>query len=216
MPATRIAAAALAAAAVLSLPASAETSSQNLQPFDRLDLWGGYEVAVVIGDRDMVVFEGPQEGLARMSVSQIGDGVAIHPKRRPWYFFSSNSARGVVATVTMARPLAELEISRGVSANVDGGAMATLRLDVSTGGTIEIVGACAKLKLDVSTGGHLDAEGLACEDADVDASTGGYAAIHVTGSLNADASTGGDVEVRGAPATRNIDSSTGGAVRFVE
>jgi hypothetical protein len=86
------------------------------------------------------------------------------------------------------------------------------RLDVSSGGRVEIEGACGEIDAAVSSGGSLRADRLISQRGRLEASSGGQMDANVTSRVRANASSGGHIEISGAPADRDVNSSSGGHV----
>jgi hypothetical protein len=79
-------------------------------------------------------------------------------------------------------------------------------------GALQLVGACASLDASVSSGGHFSGEGLKCETAEVNASSGGHAEAFATRTAEGNASSGAHVTFYGNPAQIQKDSSSGGSI----
>jgi hypothetical protein len=82
----------------------------------------------------------------------------------------------------------------------------------SSGADAKVLGKTVKMYADASSGSDIDCRGLVSEDCEVKASSGSDAIVHVTGSIKARASSGGDIRYSGRPEHRDIDESSGGNV----
>jgi hypothetical protein len=89
---------------------------------------------------------------------------------------------------------------------------AAVSADASTSSMLKISGACTDAIFSSSTSAELDASALSCNSINADASTSGSIEAIAKKTLIAKASTSGDIDVRGAPATRDIKESTSGSV----
>jgi len=83
----------------------------------------------------------------------------------------------------------------------------------SSGADARVSGKTVTLHADASSGSDLDCSGLVSDDCEVRASSGSDASVHVTGTLKARASSGGDIYYTGKPSQRDVDESSGGDVR---
>jgi hypothetical protein len=83
----------------------------------------------------------------------------------------------------------------------------------SSAGDVELRGAVQNLTADVSTAGEVDAYDLDAGQVQAEASTAGTLKVSVDKSLNAHASTGGNIRYRGNPEKSITNSSTGGSVK---
>lgn len=101
--------------------------------------------------------------------------------------------------------------------HLDGVAIKASRVDVtSTGGSeVALHGTGAELHVDVSGGGHLTSD-IDSETADIEASGGSEIVLHASKSVRVRASGGSDVTIIGNPATRDVTTSGGSTVRFVD
>lgn len=82
----------------------------------------------------------------------------------------------------------------------------------SSGADAKISGKTGRMFADASSGSDLDCGGLVSEECEARASSGSDALVHVTGTLKARASSGGDVHYSGNPVSRDVDESSGGDV----
>lgn len=189
--------------------AVAETRMLERPAFDEIEVARGVELELVMGETQSIEIEGDAEDFDRLYV-EVEDGKLEIRSRGVSFFGRSPKFR---ARVT-ATALKGLYVNTGAEAQATEIAAGDFRLAASTGGHVEISGSCDALTADVSTGGEIDAEAFACRTANADASTGGHMTIHVSESLEADASTGGGVVVYGNPQNIDRDRSTGGSIEI--
>jgi len=86
-------------------------------------------------------------------------------------------------------------------------------IDASSAGDVVLEGKAKTLEIDVSSAGEVDAYSLESESVRANASSAGSAKISVSKDLHAQASSGGSIRYRGAPAKTNTNSSSGGSVK---
>jgi len=110
--------------------------------------------------------------------------------------------------------LKELKISSssGSDVQIDGLTAEFVSVVTSSGADAKVSGEVIRMFADASSGSDLDCRNLVAEDCEVRASSGSDAIVHVTGSIKARASSGGDVRYAGKPSLRDIDESSGGDV----
>lgn len=87
-----------------------------------------------------------------------------------------------------------------------------LEAECSTGSNVILSGQAREARLEGSTGSNLKGQELATGNCHMRATVGANVYASVAGSLEADASTGGNIIYYGAPAQTNIESSSGGNV----
>jgi hypothetical protein len=88
-----------------------------------------------------------------------------------------------------------------------------LEVDLSSGSSVKIKGECGVQDVDISSGASYQAIDLVSETADISASSGGSAKIHVTKELKAEASSGGNITYKGDPQETDIEKSISGSVK---
>lgn len=201
--------AAVAAAAIMTAPAFAETKTYALADFTRVSASAGVSVDIAVGGDYAVTATSSAEGLERLEIKAVDGELRIGRKpSKGWRW-----RRGDEVNVTVAMPALEsLDVSSGASVDATGVDAGAFAIDVSSGASVDIVGRCDALTVDVSSGGSIDAEQFECRTADASASSGGSADIFASESVNGDASSGGSVDVSGSPKTVNKDTSSGGSV----
>lgn len=91
---------------------------------------------------------------------------------------------------------------------------ANFGVDVSSGASVRMSGVCGGLTVSASSGAGVESEGLRCERATVNVSSGADVNAYTTVSATGNASSGGSVSFAGKPAEQNRTESSGGSVRF--
>lgn len=201
------AAVAVTTAALVALPAFAETRTYNLSGFDRIDVSAGIDVTFSQGPFSVRVDE-PDGNFDKLIVEVRGNTLKIG-RRNSWIDW-----RGVDYSATVSAPnLIGLDVSSGASFEGYSLSLRDLSVDVASGAGVELSGSCASLQLDISSGARFEGEGLKCETASVDASSGANADAFATRSASGNASSGGSVTFYGQPAQLAKDTSSGGSVR---
>ncbi|HNZ71827.1 MAG TPA: head GIN domain-containing protein [Prolixibacteraceae bacterium] len=108
----------------------------------------------------------------------------------------------------------ELEIKANSAADIKAEVYAnTIECYVASGADVELDGKASHFKGRADSGADLKAQDLTAETADVNSSSGANIQIAVTKSIDADASSGGNVEYFGKPQNENVHESSGGDVR---
>ena len=125
---------------------------------------------------------------------------------------ASSGADVDVTDVTSER--LELDASSGADIAVTGAVLGHAVISASSGSDIEISGTADAVEFDASSGSDIDAEHLVSNTVEAEASSGANLSVHATARIRVDASSGGDIEVSGNPADRDVDTSSGGDVSF--
>jgi hypothetical protein len=107
-----------------------------------------------------------------------------------------------------------IDISTSSAASIELSIVAqSVTVDASSAGDVVLEGSTKSIEVEVSSAGEVDAYALESETARASVSSGGSVKISVSKELNAQASSGGSIRYRGAPAKTNTNSSSGGSVK---
>lgn len=87
-----------------------------------------------------------------------------------------------------------------------------LVFEISSSADVIISGSTNKLSVSASSGSDFKGFDLKSKNCNVDVSSGADVEINVSGSLKADASSGGDIDYKGNPSHTNFNSSSGGDI----
>ena len=237
-------AALVAAIALAALPVGAqETRTLELAPFDRIAIASGIAAVVTVGPAQSVTVEAENaELLGRMKVDVragelraeidynwldtllsggfltgiFRDRPAIVIRiSTPALLGATSDSGSRVEIDTMSGEDISLEAASGSSlivAALDGGRVVA---ESSSGASLSVqAGTCERLDADSSSGASLDMASVQCGEVLADASSGASATVFARESIDAEASSGANVHVLGAPARSRVNSSSGGSVRI--
>ncbi|MEZ4946148.1 MAG: head GIN domain-containing protein [Cyclobacteriaceae bacterium] len=125
---------------------------------------------------------------------------------------SASSASNVFSEGTIKASIIEINASSAASVEIslDAGEVTA---DVSSAGDIVLEGRAKTFEAEASSAGDVDAYRLESESVRARANSAGSVKVTATKSLDARASSGGDVRYRGNPMKTNTDSSSGGSVK---
>lgn len=125
---------------------------------------------------------------------------------------SASSASNVFSEGTIKTSTIEINASSAASVEISLDAN-EVTADVSSAGDIVLEGRAKVLEAEASSAGDVDAYRLESESVRARANSAGSVKVTATKSLDARASSGGDVRYRGNPMKTNTDSSSGGSVK---
>ncbi len=219
-------------AALAANVAQAETRRYNFNNFNAVDVGSGLVVEIGEGRGYVVQAEGTPTALGRLLIAVQGTTLFVRANEQGEGFLSGlrgvagNAARVQVMLPTLsgvaARAGAEVsaqgatgsalvaEVTEGATLDVREAKAAQVRLWAGEGGQARFEGRCGVLQAEAQSGAVLDASGLECESAQVQASTGGRAEVSA-GIVQARAVTGAHVELHGARQIET-DEASGGSV----
>jgi hypothetical protein len=201
------AAVAVVTAALVALPAFADSKTFNLSGFDRVNVSAGVDVTFTQGPYSIRADE-PSGNFERLIIETRGNTLRISRKNN-WLNWN-----GVDYHVAVSAPdLTGIDASSGSAFEGLNLSLRDLNIDVSSGASVELSGSCAGLRVDVSSGADFEGEGLKCETASVDASSGADADAFAVRSASGNASSGASVTFHGRPQQISQDTSSGGSVR---
>jgi len=104
--------------------------------------------------------------------------------------------------------------SSGASLLIDGLTSERVDLDASSGASLRVSGECVDLRVEASSGASINASKLTCEVVRTKTSSGASADVFASITIDADASSGSDIDVTGSPTRIEVDESSGGDVDF--
>jgi hypothetical protein len=198
---------AVVTAALVALPAFADSKTYNLSGFDRVDVSAGIDVTFTQGPYAVRADE-PNGNFDRLIIEVRGKTLRI-ARENSWFNW-----RGVDYHVAVSAPaLIGVDASSGSAFEGRNLSLRDLDVDVSSGADVELAGSCAGLRLDISSGARFEGEDLKCETASVDASSGANADAFAARNATGNASSGANVTFYGKPAELVKDTSSGGTVR---
>jgi hypothetical protein len=105
----------------------------------------------------------------------------------------------------------KLEASSGSNLTMEVNAK-SLSAECSSGANIHLSGTAKEAELDASSGANLKGQDLKADECHIGASSGGNSSATVMVKLNANASSGGNVDYYGEPTSTNVNSSSGGNI----
>jgi hypothetical protein len=200
--------------------------------FRKLTLQGNLQVELSQGDKAQVIIFGSQEEQDEVTMSTSGDKVTLKTKLSDQLFEKDKNRRRPIKVQITYASLNQLVTSRG--ANVEGGSVinaddleikahsgsqlslevqaTNLKLEVSEGAHATIKGTATVQKTSVSTGAELIADRLFSEIVNIRTTTGANAKISASKTLEASAGTGGNIQYRGQPTRRDVNTSLGGNI----
>lgn len=214
-------------------PVLAETLTYDLATFHAVDIQTGIDATVVRGDTQSVSAEArSSDALTDLKVEVVGGTLKAYIDRSLFDFrlFDRREIRIKITVPALDAVAASsgadvqvdglagqdvrVEVSSGADINVVNVAAETIDISVSSGADATLAGTCGTAKVSVSSGSNLNAGTLECRAVDAEASSGADADVFASADVRADASSGGDITVRGNPAKRDVDESSAGDVSF--
>jgi hypothetical protein len=183
--------------------ASAETRA--ISGFDAISASAGVPVEVNIGPRFQVEVTG--RDAAQIETRVEGATLVVRP-RGQWRW----GRRDAEVQVTMPA-VSGLEASSGARIRANQVVGPSITLGASSGARVRVSGSCGALAANASSGAQIDAEALQCGNGSADVSSGARIKVNVSGRLDVDASSGGDVLASGGPELGDVSLSSGGSLR---
>lgn len=222
------------AAIAASVPTFADESRDyDLSSFNEVSVSAGIDATITVGDKQQVRIETRRKStLRKIKVDVVGNKLVVTRRGNfsDWFSFGQ---RDIKLTVSMP-DLSDIAASAGAEVSVSGDYGTVLTGSASSGASLELLditadkvklrassgaeiyaeGACATLKANSSSGADLSARKLECVEVDVSANSGAEAEVFASDTLDANASSGGNIEVFGDPESRDVSESFGGDVDF--
>lgn len=228
-------AAALAASMTL-VPAAvqAESRSIDVEPFTEIEIASGIDARIIIGGTHAVEAESANVTRLDELIVEVRDGrlhASMEWKILDFLSFGEENRIHLTITVPSVEAIAsnsgadvrvdgitgdglKLSSSSGADLDVRNIDVDTVVLEASSGADLNVSGTCTSAQAVSSSGADLDARDLVCETVQAEASSGADAEVNGTQSVRAKASSGGNVDIYGAPADVRTDESSGGGIRM--
>ena len=212
--------------------ASTKKDSQQVRKVDHFSavkVSSGIDLYLTQGSSEEVVIKADDDIIDDI-VTKVKDGVLhIYLERNfNWNWMNSRKAYVIFDDLTSIDASAgsdvysendfklddlEIEVSSGSDLDLSGLVTKSLRLGTSSGSDAKLSGKVEQLEAHASSGSDIDAGSLESKNCRVRVSSGSDAVVYVTESLEADASSGGDVRYRGNPRHKDVHESSGGDVK---
>lgn len=207
--------------------ASAQTS-KNPGDFDKIKVFDRITLELIPSDVSRVELSGPGseeveiinrngELRIRMKRSKFLAGEAVEARVHYVTLRSIEATEGSIVNSGAKIDAPQLELSAVESAEVKLSVnVENLVTKANRGGRIEVIGNADSHRATLGTGGQLTADKLQTSTTKVAVSTGGYAGIRASESVEARVNAGGSVEIYGNPKVIDEKIVLGGSVRKME
>jgi hypothetical protein len=211
---------------------SKKTEIRKVRNFNAVTVSSGIDLYLKMGETEQVRVEADDEIIGDI-VTEVKNGtLRVYMKKNNFFNFFNfgrTTSRTVYVTVT---DLKSIDASSGsdvrsentlkgdvLKVSSSSGSDVVLEvvykdvsLDASSGSDIRISGKAKTVRAGASSGSDINARDLEAVICHAKASSGADVAVHATGEIYANASSGGDVRYYGNPSVKNIDESSGGDV----
>jgi hypothetical protein len=205
--------------------------SRQLPAFHRVRVSRGLEADVTQGGKTSVVVRG-DDNLLHLVRTEVADGeLTITAATEEAHGFSSKVGLKVIVTTPAldgveANSGGRMELTNPSGSRLDvrstsggevrasGVAESALLVEATGGGVVRLAGKAKDLRLECSGGASVKAGELAAESVRVESSGGAAVDVNATASLKGNLSSGSALKVRGAPAVREVATSSGASYQI--
>lgn len=149
---------------------------------------------------------------AKLHASSSGDILASDFQAQTFDIQASSS--GDIEAKSNGDGQVKIDVSSSADLDLESLGAAEFLIKASSSADIELSGQCASIEIEASSSADVDGKDLACRDAKVVASSSADVSVFASESVEARASSGGDIYISGSPAVRDISRSSGGDVDF--
>ena len=180
--------------------------ARTLPPFDRVEVSAGLEAEVSIGSR-VVILRGDDNILPSI-VTTVHDGLlTIEPLH--------DLDPTVPLSIQVSAPsLGSAALRAGGRLWVNDIAVERFELIGEAGGEIVASGAVDHLTVELTAGGEIDARELVSPSVSIFGSAGGTMSVTATEEISGAIESGSVARIHGAPASRSVQTRSGGEVFF--
>lgn len=210
----------------------ANAEARNVSGFHAIKISHGIQLIMKQGSTEAVAVSASEKEYRDNIKTEVVAGVLRIYFDTKWYKNWNSSGKKLKAYVSF-KQLDLLDGSSGSSTTVDGvfsgtnvrielssgagfkGAVdaSSLSVDNSSGATARISGKTQTASLEASSGAGVYAYDLVSDKCDADASSGGAIEVSVNKELSAEASSGGDIRYKGNGVITKVSTGSGGSVR---
>ena len=211
--------------------ANAGRQTRHITGFHGISVTSGIDLYLTQKAVEEVAVEAESEDLDKIKTEVEGGILKIYIKEKSWFNMKWDSKPRKV--YVSFKTLDKLDASAGSDVNsegllkldklnLDASSGSNVRLELaanelsvgsSSGSDISLKGAANKIQVDASSGSDIDANDLQAKICNASVSSGSDIKVNVSESLDASASSGGDIIYSGNPKTKDINESSGGDVR---
>ena len=176
------------------------------QKFTKIKVSTGLDLYLSQGTKNKVTLEA-DENLHDIIITEVNDGVLkIYSEKNIW----QAKARKVYLTVKNLEGLTATSGSDVYTEDIL--KVETIKVSATSGADIRISGTANNHTSRANSGASIEAYKLISKNATVNVSSGADINIYASESINAKASSGGDIDFKGNPREINKKSSSGGSV----
>lgn len=205
--------------------------TRTVSEFHGISISNGIDLYLTQKNIQEVRVEADEEDMENLVTEVEGGILKIYMKEKSWLQLNwTHTSRKVYVSF---KTLDKLEASAGSDVasqsvlnldkfDVDASSGSDIKLDLnasevnagsSSGSDIVLKGKAISLQVDASSGGDINATNFQTKKCTASVSSGSHIEVYVTEQLDANASSGGDIEYSGNPAQKEIHKSSGGGIR---
>jgi Putative auto-transporter adhesin, head GIN domain len=211
----------------------ANAEARSVSGFHAIKISSGIDLVIKQGNSEAVAVSASEKVYRDRIKTEVVNGVLkIYYENEKWYKGRGSNGKKLRAYVSF-KQIDMLDCSSGSSTIVDGSMSAgnlkielssgadfkgalqstSLNIDESSGATAHISGKTQLLSVETSSGAGFYGYELLSDKCNADASSGGNIQINVNKELSADASSGGDIRYKGQGVITKISTGSGGSVK---
>lgn len=210
----------------------ANAQVRNVGSFHQVEVSTGIHLILKQGSTDAVAVSASSPDLVNRIKTEVDNGrLKIYVEKDGWKNWNTKN-QNLKAYVT-CKDIDALEANSGADAITDGNihadnlkislssgagfngeiSAAKLWVDQSSGSDMQIKGKVGDIEIKTSSGSDFKGYDLVSETCKADASSGSGIEITVNKELQAEASSGGDIDYKGSASITNISNSSGGRIK---
>ncbi len=203
-----------------------QSEERVLSDFNKIEVSNGIDLFLSQGDTEGLTVQADENLLKLIKTEVIGGTLRIFTEksirsaasRKVKLSFinlealTASSGSDVLSNTLLALDDLKVNASSGADINLELSAQHIVARS-SSGSDIYLSGTTQSLEAEASSGSSVKAKELTAVNGSADASSGADVSINVSGTLHANASSGGDVTYYGSPKSIHKNKSSGGRVR---
>lgn len=223
--------AAIALSAQTTVIRDAHAEARKVGSFTAIEVSNGIDLIIKQGNEDAVAVSASTPEIRSRLKTEVTNGkLKIYFDS---YGYRNSTAKKELKAYVSFKTLVSLEANSGSDVNTDGNitvgklditlssgadfegtvTATSLDIDQSSGSDMTIKGKVASLSVSTSSGSDFDGYELVSDNCKADASSGSDIEITVNKTLDAQASSGGNISYKGSGVITNVTNSSGGKIK---
>lgn len=221
-------------AALLASPAVAASKTYDRAAFTGVDIGSSLDANIEIGAIQLIRAEtADQTNIDKLRIEVVNGRLRAWMERSVWDLVSFSDPHVTITIVTpslaalsasaasdvvasgMTGSKLTIDVSSAADIKVEHIDAQSIAINASSAGTLDLNGACVTGTVQISSGGSISGKALECVDLNIEASSGASGVLFASGQVNAQVSSGANIQLAGNPDHVDDEVSSGADVEVL-